>query len=199
MKSKPVLLSLILLTLPAVAAPIPIQNAGFEDAVLGPGGFNSTVPSGWERAVNNLGLGTFYPTVGTWGYTASEGNDLFYANGGFIEQATTALVEPGLTYTLRVDVIHRPSYFNNGYVVQLLAGPTVVAEDLGGLSPPIGGFAVSELSFTPNPGDPLIGQPLTVRLGGATQSNFDHVRLEVVPEPAALSLLVLGLAFVRRR
>lgn len=191
--------ALSLLATSAFADPVVIINAGFEDRNLSPDDFDSLVPNGWVRAVNQNNLGTFRPTVLTWDYAASEGNNLFYTNGGFIQQTTSELLTAGSTYTLEVDVIRRPIFFT-GYTVQLLAGDTVIAEDINGLLPPVGGFLVSTLTYVPAANDPLLGLPLTIRLGGPTQANFDNVRLNgVVPAPASAGLLVLAGAFASRR
>lgn len=192
-------LALSLIATSAFADPIVVINAGFEDRNLSPNGFDTTVPNGWVRAVNQSTVGTFRPTVANWGYITSEGNNLFYANGGFIQQTTSELLTVGSTYTLEVDVIRRPNFFS-GYTVQLLAGDTVIAEDIDGLLPPVGGFLVSTLTYTPSDNDPLLGLPLAIRLGGPSQANFDDVRLNgIVPAPASAGLLVLAGVFASRR
>jgi hypothetical protein len=192
-------LALSLIATAASADPVVIINAGFEDRNFNPNEFDSLVPNGWVRAVNQLTVGTFRPTLATWGYVASEGNNVFYANGGFIQQTTSELLAADSTYTLEVDVFRRPNFFT-GYSVQLLAGDTVIAEDINGLLPPIGGFLVSTLTYTPAANDPLLGLPLAIRLGGPTQANFDNVRLNgVIPAPASAGLLVLASVFASRR
>ncbi len=192
-------LALSLIATSAFADPVVIVNAGFEDRNLNPNGFDSLAPNGWVRAVNQNTIGTFRPTVANWGYIASEGNNVFYANGGFIQQTTSELLTVGTSYILEVDVIRRPNFFN-GYSVQLLAGNTVIAEDINGLLPPIGGFLVSTLTYTPAANDPLLGLPIAIRLGGPSQANFDNVRLNgVVPAPASAGLLVLAGVFASRR
>ncbi|MEQ8843266.1 MAG: GC-type dockerin domain-anchored protein [Phycisphaerales bacterium] len=158
-----------------LAQSIAIDNPSFELPDLSPAGFTSTAPDGWT----SVGLGTvgvFYPTVPTWGYTASHGDQLAYCNGGAIEQTLTENVRPGVEYVLLVDIIHRPGFFNT-YRVELLAGDTVVAIDDGRLRPASGEFAVLVLGFEALAGDAVVGQPLRIRLSGPTQANFDNVRL----------------------
>ena len=193
--------ALSLIAASAHAAPVLVNNHGFEERNLAPGGFDSLVPSGWVRAVNNSEVGTFRPSIASWGYITSEGNNLFYANGGFIQQTTSELLAIGGTYTLEVDVINRRNYFH-GYTVQLLAGDTVIAQDISGLTPPVGGFLVSTLTYSPAANDPLLGQPLTIRLGGTIQANFDNVRLnsDGIPAPASVGAFALaGVLAARRR
>jgi hypothetical protein len=74
-------------------------------------------------------------------------------------------------------VIYRPGFGGQPYYIELYAGSTLLARDNNSLLPPSGGYLVSSLSYTVNPGSPVIGQPIRIRLGGGTQTNFDNVRL----------------------
>jgi uncharacterized protein (TIGR03382 family) len=94
----------------------------------------------------------------------------------------------------------------NDYSVQLLAGGTVLAEDDNSLDPPEGEFMTSIISFTSLSDNPLLGQPLGIRLAhsGWGQVNFDDVRLDAspIPAPGAIVLGALGAGLVgwlRRR
>jgi hypothetical protein len=158
----------------AHAQSILVANPSFELPAVSPGGFTSTTPEGWSSSGGTIGV--FYPTVATWGYTTSHGNQLGYTNGGTIEQTLTEAVRPGVEYVLLVDVIRRPGFYQT-YKVELLAGDTVVAVDDGTLTPPVGGFQVSVLVFEAPAGDARIGQLLRIRLSGPTQANFDNVRM----------------------
>jgi hypothetical protein len=169
------------LVFPAIAAgqAIPVVNFSFEDPPLQPAGFTTSDPPGWT-SVPGSGNGTrgvFYPTVASWGFTASLGHQTLYTNGPSLEQALAATAQANQTYTLRVDVINRPGFNGNNYFVELYAGSTLLARDNNSLHPAPAMFLVSTLSYTVGPNDPVIGQPFKIRLGGANQSNFDNVRL----------------------
>lgn len=163
---------------PALAQ-INISNPSFEEPPLSPNAFTTTGIPGWTKVGGTTGdWGIFYPTVGTWGYTAPHGNQLVYLNGPIIEQTTVASLTAGVTYTLCVDVVHRPNFFQQNYLIQLLAGSTVLDEDTGTLTPPVGGHLTSALQYAALPGDPLLGEPIRIRLGGPVQTNFDNVFLD---------------------
>lgn len=175
-----------------------VINASFEDPVQGPGGFNASGVPGWS-AVESIGAwGAFHPTVASWGYTASHGNQVLYINGGTVQQATNSVLNVGGTYTLMVDVVRRPDFGTDNYAVRLLVGDTVIAEDISTLTPAPGDFATSVLTYTVLDGDPLAGQNLTIQLGGGSQVNFDNVRLEV-PGAGPLTVLALSGLLIRRR
>lgn len=183
------------------SAQFTIVNANFENPVYGPGGFGTSGTTGWEHYAGTGAWGSFHPTIGTWGYTAPEGTQLLYTNNRTVQQTLIDVVEEGLTYTLEVDVINRPIYGSMNYIVELVFGDTVVAFDHASLVPPVGGSLTSTLTYTPIAGDPLIGESITIRLGGpGTQCNFDNVRLNGVPTPASLALIGIGgLVAARRR
>lgn len=169
----------------AQGAPIAIVNQGFESQVLAAGDFTFDPPTltpGWTHIPLAAQGGVIYPTLESWGYGAPEGHQTLWCNSNIgqvmFEQTVAATAQPSRTYTLRVAVVHRPSFFNNDYIIQLLAGATVVAENLGTVSPPPGGSADAVLVYASPASGPTIGQPLTIRLGGATQANFDDVRLD---------------------
>ena len=166
---------------PVVGAPIAIVNPGFESPVMGPNQFSidppGPGPTGWTNPGPNTG-GVFYPTIPSWGYAAPQGNQLLYLNGCAYEQTLAANIVANRTYTLRVAVVHRPGYFNNTYTIQLKAGNTVVAQNLGTVSPPLGGSADAVVVYTSPASGPTIGQPIRIRFTGDTQANFDNVRLD---------------------
>jgi hypothetical protein len=119
------------------------------------------------------------PTQSSWGYSSPHGNQLLYLNSATVQQDAPQLAQAGQTYTLRVQVVHRPGFFNQNYLIQLLAGATVLGADAGTLTPPAGGSLTSTITATVAPGSPGIGQALRIRLGGGTQTNFDNVRLDI--------------------
>ena len=158
-----------------LAQSITIANPSFELPAVTPGSFTTTAPAGWSGGPSGA-VGVFFPTVASWGYTAPHGNQVGYTNGGVLEQTLSATVQPGVEYVLMVDVVRRPSFYQ-AYKVELVAGDTVVAVDDGTLMLPIGGSRVSVLTFRPQLGHPQAGLPLTIRLSGPTQANFDNVRM----------------------
>lgn len=178
-----------------------IANPGFELPDYAPNQFGSGGSPGWTLFSGTGSWGSFYPTLGTWGYTAPFGEQVLYTNGVTAQQTLTDIAVAGLTYTLDVDVVNRPTFGSMNYRIDLLFGNTIVASDIATLVPPVGGYLTSTISYTVQDGDAFIGQPLTIRLGGpGTQCNFDNVRVNGVPAPTTLALLGLGgLAAARRR
>ncbi len=126
---------------------------------------------------------------------------MLYINNGTVQQTTNTVLNVGLTYTLMVDVVRRPPpWGTDDYTIRLLAGDTVIAEDVSTLVPPSGQFETSILTYTVLNGDVLAGQALTIQLGGGNQVNFDNVRLEAeVPGAGPLAVLALGGLLARRR
>jgi hypothetical protein len=160
----------------AWAQDINVVNSGFEEPALNPNGFTNAAPPGWVKVGGGGAVGVFYPTEQQWDYVAPFGNQVGYMNGAFIEQALEEEIQPGVPYKLLVDVVHRPDFFN-GYTVELYAGDTIIASDTDSLDPPEGESLVLVLGYTAADNDPLIGQPIKIRLGGPSQANFDRVRL----------------------
>lgn len=186
----------------ASGAAIPVVNHSFEADALVPGSFTSVAPTGWTFVVPSSGTaGTFRPTLDTWGYATSDGQNLAYMNGASIEQAVSAVLVADATVTLTVDVIFRPGFGSRNHRIDLIAGDTIIASDIGSVMPAPGEWLPSVLTYTPTASDPLLGQQIKIRLGGATQVNFDNVRLDAIPTPGALALLGAGglLAARRRR
>lgn len=183
----------------ASAADIPVVNASFEQPALTLNGFNTDGVPGWSPVGTIGDWGAFRPTIAAWGYATSHLDQLLYINGGIVQQVLTYTVQPGDVYELLVDIIRRPGFGTDTYSVELLAGSTVIASDFSGLQPAPAQFATTTLSYAVAPNDPLIGQPLTIRLGGASQVNFDNVRLAAIPAAGPLALLGLGGLIATRR
>jgi len=161
------------------AQSIPVVNAGFEEPAMNPGAFTLGAVPGWDMVPGSGSgsWGVFYPTVPMWGYVAPHGNQVLYTNGPAIEQTLTTPAAADTTYALLIDVINRPGFGGRPYFIELYAGSTLLARDDNTLLPPSGGFLVSVLSATVASGSPAVGQPLRIRLGGMSQTNFDNVRL----------------------
>lgn len=137
----------------------------------------------------------------------TRGSDGFYQNVGTIESS-----DVGSLTTLTAGVGDRAVTVFNGYTIEFRIGSDFASATPTGTissnaSPANGTFADQSTSFTPLAEH--VGQSLFIRLqsnGAATAAgqdgatDFDNVRLTVVPEPAALGLLAFGaLGMLRRR
>ena len=226
---------------------ITIDNFGFEDT-SGQTVFNEFtfgVPTGWVQynpagVLPSMGVftGTLQPN-GTdfFNGLAPEGdrvaimfNSTREGDGQYgLEQTLATVLESNTRYTLSVEVgnIASGTAFNGtffnldefpGYRVDLMAGNTVVAEDLNSLSIAEGEFATSTVSFVTGATHGLLGQQLGIRLvnlneipAGFDQASspdlevdFDWVQLDAtaVPEPSALACFgaaAIGLMIRRRK
>lgn len=188
----------------ATAEPIFITNHSFEQPAMGPGGFNQNDVPGWSlRSGSIFNWGAFHPTVSSWGYTASHGNQVLYTNSNaMVQQTTSAIVTAGEQTLLELDVIPRPLHPNASYTVALYAGNTLLASLTNNVGPSPNGVPIpTALGFTPGAAHPALGLPITIVLGSGTQVNFDNVRLNgVVPSPGSLALAAMaGLVGLRRR
>jgi hypothetical protein len=218
----------------ARAVNLAISNPGFENPVLPDGGFTTNVLPGWQiydpsglvlsdATATDSNLGAFNPK-GTGAYTSDgvpEGNnDAFIyltQNPGSgvagISQTLSSSLIADTKYTLSVDVGNPLDYDNfgltgfPGYIVQLLAGGNVLAQDNNSFNPTEGTFATSTISYIALASDPNIGNPLEIRLlnplqGNGREVDFDNVRLDAaaVPEPAStVGTLVFGVLWVGSR
>jgi len=181
----------------AHAAGVVITNHSFEEPVQEPNGHTTSQPvPGWT-ALSTGAWGVFYPTDAIWGYHAPVGNQLLYTNGPTIEHITSEPLAEGVLYALLIDVVNRPNYGGNNYFIEFWAGDVMLARDSNSLAPAPGQALTSTLTYTALAGDPAIGQLLKIRVGGASQSNFDDVRL--IPTPGVLALLGLGLGIATWR
>ena len=148
-----------------------------------------------------------------------------------LEQILSSTLTANSHYELSVAVGNPQSYFstrsdrywNNenfpGYIIQLLAGDTVIAEDINSVLIGEGDFGISSLSLTvDNSHAALLGMALGIRLlnqntnvpgefmdlAWASAVDFDNVQLSVsaVPVPAAVWLFgtaLIGFIGVSRR
>jgi hypothetical protein len=177
-------------------------NPGFEAAALLDGVFDFSIP-GWT--LSGTGAGSWNPTFFQYPAGVPEGDHVAYSNAdtdGVISQLLPAVLTPGATYELSVWVGRRADLAFGGYLVELLAGGTVLASESNVQFPPSGWFAQSTIAYTAGAADPLAGQALEIRLRAfGPQTNFDLVELTAsgitaVPEPATAALLAAGLVAV---
>ncbi len=186
--------------------PISISNPSFETPVLpdgvlagGPG-----VIGDWTfTATANTFLGIFNPPAGS--YPSAGGNGTpagadginaayLFNNGGPADSvAATQILSETLAmdteYTLTVAIGNflpdQPFTFSTygGYVIELLAGSTVIASDSDTITPGVGQFADATVSVVSNNLDPaLLGEALSIRLtlsatDAPRSTHFDYVRL----------------------
>lgn len=203
----------------AMAAPVLITNADFEDLGLacaaGPGCFALGSIPGWALT-NAEHLATFKPSVGPAGTFPGgipDGSSNVAAIGDMVTTASifqllSAVLLPDMVYTLSVDVGHRSDVPFSGYSIELDAGSMALVSS-SALSPAAGAFLTDTLTFTTTSTTAGLGSVLGIRLSSANaggQVGFDHVRLETspvviaVPEPASLALALCGLgASIRAR
>jgi len=184
------------------------QTATYSDGTTGtsvdiPGWVNAP---GWPPSYDwAVGSGSVArqttPPDGLYYYTAN-GSSWGNPQGGAIQSAAPlATIESGLTYTL--------SMLANGpitpVVLELLANgvPLTPTSSVDPAAP----YAWEEFSRTYDAASLVghIGESLTIRVGWGpdatgTQSHLDKVTLTYIPEPATMSLLLLGgLAVLRRK
>ncbi|MBW4616247.1 MAG: PEP-CTERM sorting domain-containing protein [Desmonostoc vinosum HA7617-LM4] len=209
----------------AQAVLLSISNAGFEDSVIGEEGFTINVLPGWELYDPSDIIpadpgatpvfGAYNPSADAFAGEAPEGNNVGYLyltnppGSGIvgITQTLTSILTADTKYTLEVEVGNIPPFggFTTlagfpGYVIQLLAGGTVIAEDFNSQSVAEGAFITSTLSYLASANDANLGKSLEIRLLSNLQSegievDFDNVKLDAtkVPEPTSiLGLLALG-------
>jgi hypothetical protein len=232
----------------ANAAPVTIVNPSFELAIGQPGGWEEYDPSGTgvgiigtypptvvNDAYNPPGPGGVpVPPHGDdigWTFLSSE----FEQNVGSgdragLQQGLSSTLTANSHYELSVAVGNPQSFFSPrslrdwnmenfpGYIIQLLAGDTVIAEDVNSVSIDEGDFGIASLSLTVDGSHAFLGMALGIRLLNqnnnvaadymnvpwASAVEFDNVQLSVsaVPVPAAVWLFgtaLIGLVGMSRR
>lgn len=180
-----------LLTTPAGAGAIPVNNPSFE--TLPPGGLSSGCgfgcsyvqdfipgwinnPGGWDLSSGQFRPG---PDAGNTTYfdTLSDGPTSAYCNNGSIQQITGITVQAGLTYTLTVDVGWRKDAGPTGFPRLLVNG---VYYDPAPGTAVFGGWAPFTTTYVARPQD--VGASITIVLSSVSfQGNFDNVRFSDSP------------------
>jgi hypothetical protein len=182
---------------------IPIVNPSFEVPIVG--GIN-----GWDSYLdgwaNNGNAGVWQPSPDL--LTVTDGVNAAWIWSGYISQVLTTTLAASSNYNMAVDVGWRLGQAAPNYMIQLLAGGVVLAQDSNTAHPTETGFATAYVTYTSGATEPLAGQNLEIRLYnlGGSQAQFDNVRLtdppSEVPEPATLALFgsgLVGLAAMFRR
>jgi hypothetical protein len=135
-------------------------------------------------------------------YALTDGPTEAYTNNSQILQTVGVTVQPGVTYTLQVDIGWREGLSLAGVADLWVDGNHYYATGLGNY----GGFAVFTAHYTGVAAD--AGDPITIQLyANSAEGNFDNVRLfdnadVATPEPRFLGVLAIGMAgllFAARR
>ncbi len=178
---------------------IAIVNAGFEAPALNDGGFTSGGVPGWTSANSTTDYGVYNPPAAQIPAEAPEGQNVaFLVNQAqMLQTLTTALAAGSYTLTLQVgDSVD----FVSPFEVQLRAGSGILAQS-SSPSPANGTFTPVTVNYFATAGDPLLGQPLEIRLlrtgsDRTAQAFFDDVQLNfaAIPEPSTLLLAALATA-----
>lgn len=169
------------------AAPIPVNNPSFELLPAGglPNGcgagcsYNEDFIPGWiNTPFAGLGLssGQFRPGTNTGNTTyfnsLSDGPTSAYTSNGCIEQTVGVALQPGVTYTLVVDVGWRNDVGPTG--VPRLRVNDIYYDGIG--TPVHGGWSAFTVAYVGRAQD--AGSAITICLNSVSlQGNFDNVRL----------------------
>jgi hypothetical protein len=202
-------LLLLVITGHAVAVPIPIVNASFEDLALGcaagPNCFVLGNLPGWSVSAVPT-TGTFKPSTGSGGIfpgglpdgvnVAAVGNQVGPAS---ISQILAATLQANTLYTLTAAIGRRADFPFGGYAMDLFAGANLLATS-SDATPGPGLFQIDTLTFQTDNLTLGIGLPISVRLRSLvvnSQVDFDTVGLSAqpasVPVPPTMWLMCMGL------
>jgi hapalindole H/12-epi-hapalindole U/12-epi-fischerindole U synthase len=192
-----------------------VNNHSFELPIIAPGTFSATAaPIGWSVYGNGINFGgrtigvlrpgttTLYVepvpdgnNVGLVFLLDNQANQTQFASiEAGLQQTLTATLQPMRRYTLRVEVGNIANIANGtfqfggfpNYRIDLMAGASVIASDLNSLLPGEGRYLTSTITFAAAASNPLVGQPLGIRLVNLNNApgievNFDNVRLTAEP------------------
>jgi hypothetical protein len=144
---------------------------------------------GWT--FTNAGL--FQPGQTNYFNNIPDGSTVAFANGsGSISQLLSVTVQPDTTYTLEVDIGSRNDLGFAGTAGLLIGGQIYSAS---GVQPPKGDWSTYSATFTCDSSCSQVGDSIQIMLlSSGLQGDFDNVRMfSSVPEPATISMLLLGL------
>ncbi|MGJ8698033.1 MAG: hypothetical protein ACSHYF_17065 [Verrucomicrobiaceae bacterium] len=115
------LVFLLLSALPLVAAPVSINNAGFEEPAQGPGGWVNLL-QGWSERDGDDSANSFIENIG--GFSAEGAQHVGLSNGYYIWIDTGVVWEADTVYTLKVSAGNRGGHTTagNATVYGLLSG-----------------------------------------------------------------------------
>lgn len=180
------------------ASPLAVINAGFEGPVTTTYTVNGNI-DGWTGG-NQTGvfMPSSYAPAGTGFIAGVTGFQTVYLNEGSVQQILMSTLTAG-TYTLQTRVGARDDVPAPDYIVELMAGATVLESiDSTDFTTIHDGWIDTILTYTSvvSSADNL-GIRLRITNQG-TQVNFDDVRLDFqaaqsVPEPASLALVSIAL------
>ena len=164
----------------------PKPSVIFEDSFENPNitGLTNTKPSGWSHDLPAAGCGLSDNDSGK--LNTPFGSQVMWSNGGAIKTNllgfSETLVGNG-TYTLSVNVGRRSDLHGGTCTIELLADDIVLATASEAVSSSSTDFSqVVQLVYTPDESHrKLRGKTLAIRLRGAVQTQFDNVRLEIIP------------------
>jgi len=181
---------------------ITVNNASFEDPVVGAGNYTDNSVPDWKivgtdnytAGVQDFGSGDF-DSFDPLPAPASGNQALYVAHGGIVYQDVGALAAD-TTYTLTLAVGQRLGSDNSGGgIFELINGTTNAGTVLATSTldtPDQGTFNLQSLTYTT--GDSVSGDLTIGLLETSGQVVFDNVQLtgQAVPEPSIPFLLTLG-------
>lgn len=164
----------------------PKSRVIFEDSFEKPNitGFTCTKPFGWSRDLPAGHNGLNHNVTGK--LQTPFGSQVMWSNGGALKTNSLSFSETlsgNATYTLSLNVGRRSDHGGGTCTIELLAGDTVLATASEAVANSSTDFSqVVRLVFTTNESHrALRGQTLAIRMRGEIQTQFDNLRLEVVP------------------
>jgi len=196
---------------------LPINNGGFEDPVLGDGGWESNPPA-WTDGYYNVAqpgvwvvgdadAGAYNPTAADgYGGLAPEGENVMYATSatGYdrgMSQVLWAKLQANTQYDLSV-LVGNPFLFNGStptadYRIELLAGGVVLASDTGPSPADDTTWTTAGLTYDSGASPAQLGEALEIRLLAVNlpdpkkEVDFDDVKLTAegpAPDPYVVAL-----------
>lgn len=177
-----------------------LLNASFEDPPLPPGQYIATGTEGW---INGTGV-WHIPTTGFYQANAPDGLQIGYTNNARMAQQSSNVVGVG-TNSVTLQAGRRHDSFAGSFNLNVYAGGNVSSTGVvtGGnliatanfdfTTVAIDSFTPITASYTALPGDPNLGQFITVQLErtNGSQVNVDDVR---ITSPASTTVLATGLS-----